>query len=77
MAMRLSDALGASPELWTGMQAQHELWEASRRQRRKIRTASKVANVASHLLRQIILNADVVDEGELLFQIIDVLFFIG
>jgi addiction module HigA family antidote len=36
MALRLSDALGTSPELWTGMQAQHELWEASRRRRRKI-----------------------------------------
>jgi addiction module HigA family antidote len=36
MALRLSDALGTSAELWTGMQAQHELWEASRRRRRKI-----------------------------------------
>ena len=36
MALRLSDALGTSPELWTGMQSQYELWEASRRRRRKI-----------------------------------------
>jgi len=36
MALRLSDALGTTPELWTGMQAHHELWEASRRRRRKI-----------------------------------------
>jgi addiction module HigA family antidote len=36
MALRLSAALGTSPELWTGMQSQYELWEASRRQRRKI-----------------------------------------
>ncbi len=34
MALRLSDALGTSPELWTGMQAQYELWEASRRRRK-------------------------------------------
>ncbi len=36
MALRLSDALNTSPELWTGMQAQFELWEASRRRRPKI-----------------------------------------
>ena len=36
MALRLSDALGTSPELWAGMQAQYELWEVSRRRRRKI-----------------------------------------
>src|SRR5208282_3983691 len=36
LALRLSDALGTSPELWTGMQAQYELWEASRRRRRKL-----------------------------------------
>jgi addiction module HigA family antidote len=36
MALRLSDALGTSPELWTGMQAEYELWEASRRRRRRI-----------------------------------------
>jgi antitoxin HigA-1 len=36
MALRLSDALGISPGLWTGMRAQYELWEASRRRRRKI-----------------------------------------
>jgi addiction module HigA family antidote len=36
MALRLSDALGTSPELWTGMQAQYKLWEASKRRRRKI-----------------------------------------
>jgi len=36
MALRLSEALRTSPELWTGMQAQYELWEASRRRRRKV-----------------------------------------
>jgi len=29
MALSLSDALGTSPELWTGMPAQYELWEAA------------------------------------------------
>ncbi len=36
MALRLSDALGTSPELWAGMQTQYDLWEASRHRRRKI-----------------------------------------
>jgi addiction module HigA family antidote len=29
MALKLSDALRTSPELWTGMQAQYDLWRAS------------------------------------------------
>jgi len=36
VALPLADALGTSPELWTGMQAQHDLWQASRKQRRRI-----------------------------------------
>jgi addiction module HigA family antidote len=36
MALRLSDALGTTPELWTGMQAQYDLWQASRKRRKKI-----------------------------------------
>ena len=36
MALRLSDALGTSPELWTGMQAQFDLWQASKKRRRKL-----------------------------------------
>ena len=36
MALRLSQALGTSPELWTGMQAQYELWYAAQHRRRKI-----------------------------------------
>lgn len=36
MALRLSDALGTTPELWTGMQAQYDLWNASRKRRKKI-----------------------------------------
>jgi antitoxin HigA-1 len=37
MALRLSDALGTSPKLWMGMQAEYDLWQASRRSRPKIR----------------------------------------
>ena len=37
MALRLSEALGTSPELWIGMQAKYDLWQASRKQRRRIR----------------------------------------
>jgi antitoxin HigA-1 len=31
MALKLSDALGTSPELWIGMQTQYDLWRASQR----------------------------------------------
>ncbi len=37
MALRLSDALGTSPEMWTGMQSQYDLWRAAKKRRRKIR----------------------------------------
>ena len=36
MALRLSDALGTTPELWTGMQARYDLWRASKRRRKKL-----------------------------------------
>lgn len=36
MALRLSDALGTTPELWTGMQAQYDLWKAAKKRRKKI-----------------------------------------
>jgi antitoxin HigA-1 len=36
MALRLSEAMGTNPELWTGMQSQYELWHASRRNRRRV-----------------------------------------
>ena len=36
MALRLADALGTNPELWTGMQAQYDLWRASKKRRRKV-----------------------------------------
>lgn len=36
MALRLSDAFGTTPELWTGMQAQYDLWIASRKRRKRV-----------------------------------------
>jgi addiction module HigA family antidote len=36
MALRLSDALGTSPDLWSGMQGQYDLWQASRKKRKKV-----------------------------------------
>jgi addiction module HigA family antidote len=36
MALKLADALGTSPELWTGMQTQYDLWQASQRRRKKV-----------------------------------------
>jgi len=36
MALRLSEALGTSPDLWIGMQAKFDLWQASRKRRRRI-----------------------------------------
>jgi antitoxin HigA-1 len=35
MALRLSEALRTSPELWIGMQSQYDLWQASRNRHRK------------------------------------------
>jgi addiction module HigA family antidote len=36
MALRLSEALGTSPELWTGTQSQYDLWQASKKRRKKL-----------------------------------------
>ncbi|MDE9545165.1 HigA family addiction module antitoxin [Xenorhabdus bovienii] len=37
MALRLEAALGTSAEMWTSMQSQYELWQASQQQRPEIR----------------------------------------
>jgi antitoxin HigA-1 len=37
MALRLSDALGTTPEMWIGMQSQYDLWQAAKKKRRKVR----------------------------------------
>jgi len=36
MALRLSEALRTTPELWMSMQAQYDLWTASRSRRKRI-----------------------------------------
>jgi antitoxin HigA-1 len=36
MALRLSEALGTSPELWLNLQSQFDLWQASRTRRKKV-----------------------------------------
>ncbi|MGE5110910.1 MAG: HigA family addiction module antitoxin [Acidobacteriaceae bacterium] len=36
MALRLSEALGTSAELWIGMQSQYDLRQASKKRRKKI-----------------------------------------
>jgi plasmid maintenance system antidote protein VapI len=36
MELRLSDALGTTPEMWTGMQAQYDLKQASKKRRKKV-----------------------------------------
>lgn len=36
MALRLEAALGTSAEMWTGLQAQYDLWEASQGTRPKV-----------------------------------------
>jgi antitoxin HigA-1 len=37
MALRLAEALGTSPELWSGMQAQYDLWQASQHRRKRVK----------------------------------------
>ena len=37
MALRLSKALGTSPEFWYGMQVNYELWQARKKFRGKVR----------------------------------------
>lgn len=38
MALRLQDALGVEVETWLGMQLQRDVWVASRKRRKKIRS---------------------------------------
>jgi antitoxin HigA-1 len=37
MALKLSDALGTSPDLWIGMQAQYDLWRASLHHHKRVK----------------------------------------
>ena len=43
MAIRLSDALGTTPELWMNMQSQYDLWRAKQRRRPAVRRFAHVA----------------------------------
>jgi len=43
MALRLSEALGPSPEVWIRVQAQYDLWQASQTRRVKIAPIEKQA----------------------------------
>ena len=36
MALRLSEAFGTEPDFWLRLQAQRDLWVASRKKRRKV-----------------------------------------
>lgn len=45
MALRLSAALGTSPELWMSMQAQYDLWQAKRGRQPAVRRFPHVAAV--------------------------------
>lgn len=36
MSIRLSEALGTSPDFWAKMQTEYDLWQASRKPRKKI-----------------------------------------
>ncbi len=43
MSLRLSAALGTSPEFWLKMQMQHDLWQAQKAKQPKIRPFPHVA----------------------------------
>jgi addiction module HigA family antidote len=43
MSLRLSDALGTSPDLWLKLQMNYDLWIASRKKRRRIPRLKTVA----------------------------------
>jgi addiction module HigA family antidote len=43
MSLRLSDALGTSPDLWFKMQSEYDFWQASQKKRRKISPLGRAA----------------------------------
>lgn len=43
MALRLSQWLGTSPDLWLGMQNQYDLWQASQAKRPDIKPIERMA----------------------------------
>src|SRR5437763_17067090 len=50
MSLRLADALGTSPELWMGMQAQHDLWGRGERAPHETAPAARGLAGARHSL---------------------------
>ena len=52
MALRLSAALGTTPELWVNMQAQYDLWQARKASQPRVQRFPHVAAAkAGHELR--------------------------
>ena len=43
MALRLSEALGTSAEMWAGMQSAYDLWNARQKKRPKVKALAKAA----------------------------------
>jgi antitoxin HigA-1 len=43
MSLRLSAALGTSPEFWLRMQVQHDLWQARRAKQPKVRPFPRIS----------------------------------
>ena len=43
MSLKLSEALGTSPDFWYKMQNQYDFWQASQKKRKRIRPLKKVA----------------------------------
>ena len=43
MSLRLSEALGTSPDFWFNMQTQYDFWQASQKKRKKVAPLKKVA----------------------------------
>jgi addiction module HigA family antidote len=43
MSLRLSAAIGTSPEFWLRMQVQHDLWRARRAKKPKVRPFPRIA----------------------------------
>jgi antitoxin HigA-1 len=43
MALRISEAFSTDASFWLGLQAQHDLWVASKRKRAKVKPLAEVA----------------------------------
>jgi addiction module HigA family antidote len=43
MSLKISEALGTSPDFWFKMQAQYDFWQASRKKRKKVAPLRRVA----------------------------------